>query len=102
MFGKNVLILIFIKTSKKNNACITFTDFLFQITSALVTIWHYLRETRRSELGWYGVFHNNIVHDAALRHFIYRMLQMENEQRTRFYNVSLVFCFRSSITNVRI
>lgn len=75
---------------------------MFQVTSALVDIRNHLQQARRGELGGNGVFHYDTLHDVALRSNVHSVLQMENEQGTRFHHVSAVLCIRSGFAHVRI
>lgn len=75
---------------------------LFQVTSALVVVRHYLRKACRSEFSGNGVFYNNPFHDAPFCHHVYCLLPMEDEQRTRFHHVLALLCIRRCITYVRI
>jgi len=65
-------------------------------------VWFDLRETRGGELGGHGVQHSDTLLHAALRDHEHRLLQMENEQGTRFHDVHPLLCLRRRLADVRV
>lgn len=74
----------------------------FQVTSALVAFRHYLRRTCKREIVGNGVFDNNPLHDAAVRHHVNSLLPVEDEQRTRLHHVYIILRLCGSVADVRI
>lgn len=84
---------------------INFLLFFFlplQLTYTLAAVWHHLWCTGWSELSGHGLFHNDIVYDVAICRYVNCLLPLAHEQRFRFYNVFVIFCFRCRFVNVRI
>lgn len=48
------------------------------------------------------MLHNDPLHDASIRHHVDSLLPMEDEQRTRFHHVLVVFRLCGSVAHVRI
>lgn len=76
--------------------------FCLQVTSALVAFRHHLRRASGGDIGGNGVLYNDPFHDAFIRHHVNSLLPMEDEQRTRFHHVLVVFRLCGSVAHVRI
>lgn len=80
-----------------------FPCFLYlQITCTMVALWHHLRWARRRKFGRYGLLNNHIVPDATLCYHINCLFPVEDEQRLRIHNVSVIFRFRCHFAVVRV
>lgn len=68
----------------------------------MADIRNHLQQTSGGELSGNGVFHNDIIHDVTVRRDVHSVLQMEDEQGTRFHHVLVVLCICGGVADVRI
>lgn len=80
--------------------CYIFSQFIFQVTSALAAVWNNLREARGSEQCWNGLFHCNSLPHASLCYHVHCVFQLEDEQGPWIHHVPSILCFCCRITDV--